>query len=134
MEPAADTVAVNAATYARGIPVAPGSIFSLYGNFTGSATGAAPAFPLPRKIGETEVLLGGKTVPLYYASSTQVNAQTRFCVPSLAFIDRRRPDRTGERRQVSPSAFREVVQQRSVVFGRIFPADEPHQGASLQAL
>ncbi len=75
MEPAADTVAVNAATYARGIPVAPGSIFSLYGKFTGSATGAAAAFPLPRKLGETEVLVAGKAVPLYYVSNDQVNAQ-----------------------------------------------------------
>jgi len=75
MEPSADTVAVNAATYARGIPVAPGSIFSLYGKFTGSATGVAAAFPLPRKLGETEVLVGGRSVPLYYVSSDQVNAQ-----------------------------------------------------------
>jgi uncharacterized protein (TIGR03437 family) len=75
MEPAADTLAVNAATYARGIPVAPGSIFSLYGKFTGSATGAAAVFPLPRKLGETEVLVAGQPVPLYYVSSDQVNAQ-----------------------------------------------------------
>jgi len=75
MEPAADTLAVNAATYARGIPVAPGSIFSLYGKITGSAKGAATAFPLPRKLGETEVLIGGRAVPLYYVSSDQVNAQ-----------------------------------------------------------
>jgi uncharacterized protein (TIGR03437 family) len=75
MEPAADTVAVNAATYTRGMPVAPGSILSLFGKITGSATGAAAAFPLPRKIGETEVLIAGRAVPLYYVSNAQVNAQ-----------------------------------------------------------
>ena len=33
------------------------------------------AYPLPAKLGDTEVLLGGKAVPLYYVSSTQVNLQ-----------------------------------------------------------
>lgn len=75
MEPAADTVAVNAASFTPGAPVAPGSIASLFGKFSGSQTGAATAYPLPRKLGDTEVLLAGKAVPLFYASSGQVNLQ-----------------------------------------------------------
>jgi uncharacterized protein (TIGR03437 family) len=75
MEPAADSVAVNAASYTRGAPVAPGSIASLFGKFTGSQIVSAAGFPLPRKLGDTEVLLAGKTVPLFYVSSGQANLQ-----------------------------------------------------------
>ncbi|MCU1237595.1 MAG: Zn-dependent hydrolase of the beta-lactamase fold-like protein [Candidatus Solibacter sp.] len=75
MEPAADAVAVNAATFTAGMPVAPGSIASLFGKFSGSATTSAGAFPLPRKLAETEVLVAGKAAPLYYVSSGQLNFQ-----------------------------------------------------------
>jgi uncharacterized protein (TIGR03437 family) len=75
MEPAADSVAVNAASFTRGAPVAPGSIASLFGKLSGSQTVSAGGYPLPSKLGDTEVLLAGKTVPLFYVSSGQVNLQ-----------------------------------------------------------
>jgi uncharacterized protein (TIGR03437 family) len=75
MEPAADTVAVNAASFTPGAPVAPGSIASLFGKFTGSQTAAAGAYPLPAKLGDTEVFVAGKAMPLFYVSSAQVNLQ-----------------------------------------------------------
>jgi uncharacterized protein (TIGR03437 family) len=75
MQPASDAVAVNAASFAGGAPVAPGSVVSLFGKFGGSQTTAAGAYPLPRKAGDTEVLIDGKTVPLYFASPGQVNLQ-----------------------------------------------------------
>jgi uncharacterized protein (TIGR03437 family) len=75
MQPASDPVAVNSASFAPGAPVAPGSIASLFGKITGSQTTAAQSYPLPRKLGETEVLVDGKAVPLYYASPGQVNLQ-----------------------------------------------------------
>lgn len=73
--PASDATVVNAATFAAGTPVAPGSIASLFGTFSGSQTASAGAYPLPRKLGETEVMVDGKPVPLYYASPTQINMQ-----------------------------------------------------------
>jgi uncharacterized protein (TIGR03437 family) len=75
MLPAADTAAVNAATFQDGAPLAPGSIVSVFGPFTNSATAAAPSYPLPRKLGETELLVDGRAAPLFYVSSGQVNAQ-----------------------------------------------------------
>jgi uncharacterized protein (TIGR03437 family) len=75
MQPASDSAAVNAASFAAGAPVAPGSVVSLFGKFSGSQTLPASAYPLPRKLGETEVLIDGKTAPLYYASPGQVNLQ-----------------------------------------------------------
>jgi len=75
MEPRSDAVAVNAASYGAGKPVAPGSLVSLFGNFNGSQTGQAQSYPLPRKIGETEVFVDGKAVPLFYVSARQINFQ-----------------------------------------------------------
>lgn len=82
MEPAADSAAVNAASFTPGAPVAPGSVASLFGKFTGSQSAAALDYPLPRTLGNTEVLLGGKAAPLYYASNGQVNLQVPSAQPA----------------------------------------------------
>jgi uncharacterized protein (TIGR03437 family) len=82
MEPRSDAVAVNAASFAAGKPAAPGSIASVFGKFTGAATGQAPGYPLPSKIGDAEVLVDGKAAPLFYASSGQIN----FQVPSATAV------------------------------------------------
>jgi uncharacterized protein (TIGR03437 family) len=75
MEAAADVAAVNAASSAAGVPVAPGSLVSLYGAFAGARAESASAYPLPRLLGESEVLVGGKAVPLMMASPSQINFQ-----------------------------------------------------------
>ena len=75
MEPRSDAAAVNAASFLGGKPVAPGSIVSVFGAFTGSGSGSAGGYPLPRKIGETEVFVDSKAVPLFYASAGQINFQ-----------------------------------------------------------
>lgn len=75
MEPLGETVAVNAATFGGGVPVAPSSLVSLFGSFPGSVTAGASTFPLPRRLGETEVLVGGAPAPLLYVSPTQINFQ-----------------------------------------------------------
>ncbi len=75
MQPSSDTVAVNSASFSAGAPVAPGSIASIFGKITGSQTTAINSYPLPRKLGETEVLVDGTTVPLFYASPSQINLQ-----------------------------------------------------------
>jgi len=75
MQPESDSAAVSSAGFTPGAPVAPGSVVSLFGAFTGSQTGAAPGYPLPRKIGETEAWIDGQAVPLFYASPGQINFQ-----------------------------------------------------------
>ena len=64
MEPAADSVVVNAAGGIAGAPVAQGSLATVWGNFAGSATASYTSFPLPRKLGETEVVIGTESAPL----------------------------------------------------------------------
>lgn len=66
---------VNAASFARFTPLAPGSIFSLFGRNLATARAEASGFPLPRELGEASVTLGGLPVPLFYADSGQVNGQ-----------------------------------------------------------
>ncbi len=69
---------VNAATLAplgQGHGIAPGSIFTIFGRNLATSTEAARSVPLPTKLGGAEVLVGGKLVPLFYASPTQINAQ-----------------------------------------------------------
>jgi uncharacterized protein (TIGR03437 family) len=75
MQPASNATAVNAATFAEAQPVAAGSIAAIFGVFAGSQTGQAGAYPLPRKIGETEVFVDGQAAPLYFVSPGQVNVQ-----------------------------------------------------------
>ena len=88
MQPASDTTAVNAATVSAGTPVAPGSIVSAFGTYTASQTAAAPAYPLPRKLGETEVFVGGAAVPLYFASPKQINFQVPAATaPGQSLVD-----------------------------------------------
>jgi uncharacterized protein (TIGR03437 family) len=75
MEPAAEAAAVNGASFAAGQPVAPGSLASLFGSFTGSVTASASSLPLSRKLGETELLVANSAVPLLYVSPLQINFQ-----------------------------------------------------------
>jgi len=74
MQPQSDAAAVSAAGFTPGAPVAPGSIVSLFGPFTDSATSLA-AYPLPRKLVETEAWIDGKAAPLFYVSPGQINLQ-----------------------------------------------------------
>ena len=75
MEPAADAAVVSPAGFVAGAPMAPGALASAFGNFTGSATASSLTVPLPRQLGDTEVLIGSDAVPLLYASPGQINFQ-----------------------------------------------------------
>lgn len=78
MEVATNVSVVNAAGNEAGVPVAPGSLASAYGTFTGAERQAGASLPLPRQLGKTEVLVGGKPAPMVFSSTGQVN----FQVPS----------------------------------------------------
>jgi uncharacterized protein (TIGR03437 family) len=67
---------VNAASFAKAQPLAPGSIVSVFGSAMADSTpGAATALPLPTLLGGASLVVGGLTVPLYYSSAGQINAQ-----------------------------------------------------------
>ena len=67
--------ALNAASFAKGTPLVPGSIFALFGRNLASAPASATATPLPQELDRVRVTMGGLPAHLYYADAGQVNAQ-----------------------------------------------------------
>ena len=67
---------VNAASYAAGAAVAPGSIVSVFGSFPAYAPIQAPGLPLPPSLIGVSVDAGnGLKAPVFFAASSQVNIQ-----------------------------------------------------------
>lgn len=67
---------VNAASYASGAPVAPGSIASVFGGFLLVPTTAADVLPLPTNLSGVSLQFeGGPAAPLFFASRGQLNVQ-----------------------------------------------------------
>lgn len=71
----AQIAVVNAAGSKAGYPVAPGSLVSAYGSFTGAAAEGAASLPLPMTLGGAMVTVGGMPAPLLYVSERQINLQ-----------------------------------------------------------
>ena len=72
---------VNGASFAPGAPVAPGSIVSIFGSNLATSTAQAVVVPLPTTLLTTSVTINGASIPLYYVSPTQINAQVPFETP-----------------------------------------------------
>lgn len=71
-----------------GLPVPPGSLFSIYGSDLSSGTGEfSGTFPLPDTIDSASVTVNGESVPLYYVDKTLINAQMPLDIkPGLATL------------------------------------------------
>ncbi len=68
---------VNAANFLAG-PVAPGSIFSIFGANLANGVHSSQTIPLAVDLGGTSVTVNGTPAPLYFASPSQLNAQVPF--------------------------------------------------------
>jgi uncharacterized protein (TIGR03437 family) len=77
---------VNAASYRRFLPLAPGSIISVFGSSLAQGQNLSSSVPLPRVLGGLSLKLGQLDVPLFYAGSSQVNAQIPFEVQGSATL------------------------------------------------
>jgi uncharacterized protein (TIGR03437 family) len=66
---------VNAASYATGAPLAPGSIVAIYGDFLLGGASRYFTLPLPTDLSGLSVQFGSVNAPLFYASSAQVILQ-----------------------------------------------------------
>lgn len=73
---------VNAASFDRFKPLAPGMIFSLFGSNLAEGQNLAGEVPLPRQLGNLRASLGGIELPLFYADGSQINAQVPFEIPA----------------------------------------------------
>ena len=58
--------------------LAPGSLFTLFGERLAGSTITAEDFPLPETLGGTQVLINTVPAPLLYVSPTQINGQVPF--------------------------------------------------------
>ncbi len=63
-------------------PLAPGSFISIYGIHLSSAVNAAAVLPFTTLLGSTQVILGGRKLPLQYVSAGQINAVVPYDVPA----------------------------------------------------
>jgi uncharacterized protein (TIGR03437 family) len=72
---------LNAASY-QGTVVAPGSLITIYGaNLAQGGAAQSATAPLPLQLGQTNVLLAGRQLPLLYTSDGQINAQVPYDLP-----------------------------------------------------
>lgn len=72
---------VHAASFETGVPIAPGSLITLYGSKLADKSGSAGTIPLPSSLNGTEVTLGDRPLPLLFTSDGQLNAQVPYDVP-----------------------------------------------------
>jgi uncharacterized protein (TIGR03437 family) len=71
---------VHAATDAL-VPIAPGSLITIYGQALADGTGSATGPTLPMQLQGTQVRFGDKPAPLSFASAQQLNVQIPFEIP-----------------------------------------------------
>jgi uncharacterized protein (TIGR03437 family) len=71
---------VNAASFASGGTVAPGSLVSIFGSQLADTTVQASDPPLVTTLGNAEVRLGSESLPLLFSSNGQINAQLPYDV------------------------------------------------------
>ncbi len=71
---------VNGASFASESVASPGELMSLFGGNLATVTTAASGLPLPTTLSNTQVLVNGNPVPLFFVSSGQIN----FVFPETA--------------------------------------------------
>jgi uncharacterized protein (TIGR03437 family) len=74
---AADGAVVNGASFAK-IAIAPGAIITIFGTGLAGSTLSSSGAPLPTVLADTSVTFNGIAAPLFFVSSSQINAQAPF--------------------------------------------------------
>jgi uncharacterized protein (TIGR03437 family) len=71
---------VNAVTYAPGVPVAPGSIASVFGSDLAASLAQADSVPLSTSLANVSVTMNGIPAPLFFVGPGQINVQVPWNV------------------------------------------------------
>src|SRR5580704_12732075 len=71
---------VNGVTYAPGVPVAPGSIASVFGSDLAASLAQADSVPLSTNLANVSVTINGIPAPLFFVSPGQINVQVPWNV------------------------------------------------------
>lgn len=61
-----------------GAGLGPGNIVQIFGSNLANQAASAGSLPLPTEVNGTQAIIGGVTAPLFYVSTSQVNAQIPF--------------------------------------------------------
>ncbi|MGH9672748.1 MAG: BACON domain-containing protein, partial [Bryobacteraceae bacterium] len=72
---------VSAASFARGVALSPGSLIAIFGTNLAETLATAQELPLSTDLAGARVLLGGRALPLVFASSGQINAMIPYDLP-----------------------------------------------------
>ena len=72
---------LQAASFAAGVPVSPGSLITIYGSNLADSSGSAGVVPLPAQLNGAQVFLGNQALPLLYTSAQQMNVQVPYTIP-----------------------------------------------------
>ncbi|MEO8100735.1 MAG: putative Ig domain-containing protein [Acidobacteriota bacterium] len=73
---------LNGASFAIGGPLSPGSFVTLFGEKLANSQVSAPSVPLPYTLAGSQLLIGGKETPVFFASDGQVNAIIPYGIPT----------------------------------------------------
>ncbi|MGH9673308.1 MAG: BACON domain-containing protein, partial [Bryobacteraceae bacterium] len=74
----ADGGVTSGASFVPFGPLAAGGIITVFGGKLADTTVSAPGLPLPQRLGGAELAVGGRVVPLFFASDDQVNGVLPF--------------------------------------------------------
>ena len=69
---------LNTASYQLQSPTAPGTLVAIFGSNLATQVSSATSLPLPTQLNDTEILMGGISMPLLFTSQGQVNAMVPF--------------------------------------------------------
>jgi uncharacterized protein (TIGR03437 family) len=72
---------ISAVDFALASPLAPGDYIAIFGTKLANALGQSDAFPLATQIGGTQVIVGGRTLPVKFVSDGQINAILPYDLP-----------------------------------------------------
>ncbi|MDP8979333.1 MAG: hypothetical protein M3O35_01940 [Acidobacteriota bacterium] len=61
--------------------IAPGEFIAIYGSNMASATTVTQSVPFPPSLGDTQVIIGGRVLPLYFTSTGQIDAIVPYDLP-----------------------------------------------------
>lgn len=88
---------VNAASFRRDAPIAPGCLVSGFGKDLAKSSEKAHSIPFPRELVNTRVLVKGNAVPLLFVSPTQIN----YVLPSEIPLGTVRVEVMGDKRTIA---------------------------------
>ena len=75
---------LNLASYEVNAPIAPGTLIIIFGHNLASGETSTSGFPLPLDVNGTEVIVAGRSLPLFYAGDRFVDAIVPFDLPPNA--------------------------------------------------